>query len=567
MTGLKSVRIQGFKGIIDASVDLEPFNILVGANNAGKSSVIQGLHFAVAILQSIALEGLWANPYTGLQRSLSPSQLIYSPTDDIYTLGIGGTMAQSPKPQIHFELVLSTGEAIGLGIRKGRNRNIRVDVSNPGAARRLSSLESPFTIFSPGLAGIAKNEPWVSDGVLLRTLARGDANLVLRNILLRLWDTVEWQLLIEDLHAIFPGLELSVTFRDKTDENITVDISRKGMKVPLELAGTGVLQTIQILSYIHNFTPEMIVLDEPDSHLHPNNQRLLCALLEMISEERGTQVLLTTHSRHVLYAVGTTPAFLWVRSGTVQSASVEDDIGVLLDIGALDAKERLSDSAVKVFVFTEDTSFHLLRCLLKASGFELDATEIIAYNGVTKTRNLRPLISILRHQNPHAKVVLHRDRDYLTDAEVASWEEEVRRFHVEPFITQGLDVESHFLDVGSLELANTGIDTNWFCGAISEIRQQRNDRFITSYVNGRIEHLRDQGLYSSIDFGSLAAGAPKVLEEQTDRFTLGKQMLKALRQKFQDEHGANLRLPMDKVSPDPTLVRVATEVFGDNHPG
>ena len=206
-------------------------------------------------------------------------------------------------------------------IRKGRNRNVNVTVTNTDVATRLASLEQPFSIFSPGLAGIAKNEAYVSDGVLLRTLARGDANLVLRNILLRLRNKEEWDAFLQDLHDVFPTMEFDVKFIQETDEHIDVNVKTNEEWVPIELAGTGVLQATQILSYIHSFDPAIVVLDEPDSHLHPNNQRLLCALLRRIAEERETQVLLTTHSRHVVDALGSAANFLWVRDATVDHAT------------------------------------------------------------------------------------------------------------------------------------------------------------------------------------------------------------------------------------------------------
>jgi predicted ATP-dependent endonuclease of OLD family len=55
MSSLQSVRIQRFKRINDALFDLDSINVLVGANNSGKSSIIQGLHFAIGVLQSVKL--------------------------------------------------------------------------------------------------------------------------------------------------------------------------------------------------------------------------------------------------------------------------------------------------------------------------------------------------------------------------------------------------------------------------------------------------------------------------------------------------------------------------------
>ncbi len=86
---LQSLRIERFKRIHDAVFDLGTWNVLVGANNSGKSSIIQGLHFAVAVFQSIGLlEKFPQSSDKPLSMSLGPNQLIYSPSDDPYSLGV-----------------------------------------------------------------------------------------------------------------------------------------------------------------------------------------------------------------------------------------------------------------------------------------------------------------------------------------------------------------------------------------------------------------------------------------------------------------------------------------------
>ena len=52
MSQLQSVQIQRFKAIQDAPFDVGALNVLVGANNAGKSSIIQGVHFGIGLLQN-----------------------------------------------------------------------------------------------------------------------------------------------------------------------------------------------------------------------------------------------------------------------------------------------------------------------------------------------------------------------------------------------------------------------------------------------------------------------------------------------------------------------------------
>jgi len=218
---LSSIRIQRFKRITDAPIDLQGVNVLVGGNNSGKSSIIQGLHFAVGLLQTIALSGDWGQAGS---TSLNPTQLIYSPSEDVYALAPGGKLLEEAEKSINFELNLDSGNSCAVAVRKGRNRNILVAIKNVAVARSLASLKKPFSVFSPGLAGISKRETHVSDGVLFRTLARGDANLVLRNILLRLHSQPSWNPFLTDLWDVFPNLEIRVEFDEETAEFIEVSI-------------------------------------------------------------------------------------------------------------------------------------------------------------------------------------------------------------------------------------------------------------------------------------------------------------------------------------------------------
>lgn len=540
MSQLNSVRIQRFKAIEDAPFDLASMNLLVGANNAGKSSVIQGLHFGIGLLQTILLTGNWGEK-DSISTSVNPTQLIYSPSDDVNSLAMGGKLLEKSESAISLQFGLASGEQPTVSVRKGRNRNILVTVTAADAAKRLASLERPFSVFSPGLAGISKTEQHVSDGVLLRTIARGDANLVLRNILLRLWDTPEWDGFVTDLRAIFPAIDFDISFDQKTDEFIDVRARVTQELLPLELVGTGVLQAIQILSYIHRFSPSLVVLDEPDSHLHPNNQRLLCALLRRVADERNTQILLTSHSRHVVDAIGDTTAFLWVRNGTVERASLDDQIGVLLDIGALDVKERVSHPNIKAVILTEDTTTRALEILLQSSGFDEAHTALLPYYGISTIKQLRPLVQMIRATNPKAKVILHRDRDYLTEAEVANWQKQIRALKVEPFVTAGVDVESHLLNARHLAQLNPQYDEEQFDRLLEAARAECESDSIRHYVNGRIDIQRRDGTHGSIDHGKLALEARDQVGNDLKRYSHGKTVLKALRRLFREESGRNLK--------------------------
>jgi hypothetical protein len=130
----------------------------------------------------------------------------------------------------------------------------------------------------------------------------------------------------------------------------------------------------------------------------------------------------------VVDAIGGATKFLWVRNGTVEPVGTDDEIGVLLDIGALDVKERAAQAGTRAIVLTEDENTRSLETILESSGFAMGETVILPYYGISTVKQLRPLVRMIGGTNPDAKIVVHRDRDYLTGDEATAWEESVRRF-------------------------------------------------------------------------------------------------------------------------------------------
>ncbi len=547
---LQSVHVKRFKGIKDAPFDVSTINAFIGANNSGKSTLAQIIHFGIGIFQSIELAERWGNQgYVSL--SLSPTQLLYSPCADLYALGFGGKLIESLDTAIELRLVLSDGEQVCLIIRKGRNGNIHVHVDNVSEARKLASLEKPFTIYSPGLAGIARSESSISTGVLLRTIARGDANLVLRNILLRLSKETSqdaWPEFLDDLKQLFGDIDITVHYDEDTDEHIMIFVDTGTGRVPIELAGTGVLQAVQILGYVHYFHPSAIILDEPDSHLHPNNQRLLCKLLQGVAEERDTQVFLTTHSRHVVDALSGQATFLWVRNGTVEKMDQDHDLAILLDIGALDVKEMLSQSHAKCIVLTEDALKRGLEVLLSSSGIPMDETLTLAYYGCTSPHNLRPLLDLIRASNPQAKIVVHRDRDYLTDEESTKWETEIRSMAAEPFLTLGVDIESHFLHANHLAELNGKTEAE-MDRLLRRATEECRESSIEKYVNGRTDIAKKAGTFGALNLGQMATRAPQLVDDNAERYRHAKTVLKKARQLYQQDSSTSLNV----IAPSPHI--------------
>lgn len=562
MAKLDRVIIQRFKGIQQVDFNLGSLSVFVGGNNSGKTSVIQAIHFAFTLFQSLEISNKWPSRN---QRSttISPDELIYVPSLDPYSLGRGGNLREAADQAIVFDFYFSDGNHAQLKVRKGRITNVLVEPTNVDYLRTIAGLNEPYSIFSPGLAGVSKSEQYVSDGILLRAISRGDANAFLRNTLWRLHGVNDaWGDFLSDLSILFPDLEFSIGFDREVDEIIEVKIKRNEITVPLDLAGTGLLQAVQIFAYLHLFKPQIMVFDEPDSHLHPNNQRNLCAVFRSLANERGTQVILTTHSRHMIDALSDYCSIVWMQNGIARAASRDDQVDLLIDLGALDVRERLANEQPQFVILSEDSEHSALVSVAQASGFAADEFRVFSYKGITGVHLLEPLLRQIRDVTDSV-VIVHRDRDYLEPDEVANWEGRIRALNAEPFVTADRDIEGYLIAERYLEgfLQANG------AGALEQLRRSvvddQQDRIIESYVNGRVDIERKAGRAGQINHGNLAAAAARACRDDPWGTMPSKLRLRRIRAVLQERFGVRYRVPgVEEIGADAALQAIRARYPG-----
>lgn len=543
MTRVASISIKRFKRLTDVTLDLGTSTLLIGANNAGKSSALQAVQFAVSLAQSSKLVGgvNWAA--NRFELSFSQNQLLYCPVSDAMTLACGGYLVEDINQRVEIQFSGSDGSVGTVTLRKGRNRNLMVAIEGQTLGVALQDLNSPFSIYAPGLAGIPRHESFMSAGMVKRTVARGDANLVLRNVLLLLsQDPSKWYTFKSDMRQLFPGLELHVTFDPDHDEYISSECSLDGgPQVPLDAAGTSVLQASQILGYVTLFKPKLLVLDEPDSHLHPDRQRQLCRLISELAEQRSFQVIMSTHSRHVLDAVRKKAKVIWLHRGATVPDTDLDTTQVLLDLGALDSVDYLADGETKCIVATEDEHKEYIKALLAANGFSEDETAIVSYPGCSQVEAAIVLGSFLSEKAPHIRLVVHRDRDYLPQSEIDTFTSRLQAKGIESFVTPGSDIETCFINAPHLALLNAPVSQMRIAQLIKEVTENTRDESIRSIINLRTHHafkMRSRG-GPNIDHGQIAIDAANEFDARPGLLRRGDIVLGRLKALIQQEKGSN----------------------------
>lgn len=545
---IAQVSIRRFKSIADLTIPLDDNPaVLVGANNSGKSSVLHAVHFAVSVAQTARLVGERVNwAADEFQLSFNPSQLLWSPVADVMSLATGGVLQESAPTQIEIELQDTDGDRCIVAVRRGRNRNIQVSLRGRRLGERLQSLEHPFSVYTPGLAGIARDEHYLSPGVVRRAVARGDANLVLRNVLLMLQDRSDkWEIFLSDIRSLFPDITFTVHFDADTDETIATTVSLDGgPDLPLDAAGTAILQASQILGYLALYNPPVILLDEPDSHLHPNNQRSLCNLLTRLSTSRGFRLLISTHSRHVLDALRSASTVVWMSQGAIVSDVNSTLTSRLLDLGALDSVDFFADGQTKCVVVTEDADTTALKALLDSCGFIEDDTRVASYAGCSKVEAATVLGQFIQQHANNIQILVHRDSDYMTTDEIDTYRSEITNCGLNPFLTEGSDIEWHFVNARHLAYLNRGITVEQIEQMITEAVLETADQSIAAMINVRTERaFRQQSRTGKRpDHGAISVQATKEFNANPRAFCRGKTVLGIVKSKLQRASRANPRV-------------------------
>jgi energy-coupling factor transporter ATP-binding protein EcfA2 len=548
MPQISSLTIRRFKRLEQFTLNnLGETVLLIGANNSGKSSVLQAVHFAVSIAQSARLVGegvAWRND--AFELSFNPSQLIYSPVADVLSLSSGGSLREERATQIEIEFITDNGIRCNVGLRRGRNRNIAVSIVGRELGERLMDLERPFTVYAPGLAGVPKDERYLSPGVVRRVVARGDANLTLRNVLRMLRsDRASWDLFVQDMQSLFGGISIELNFNESTDENIQAFFQLPGgPRLPIDAAGTSILQASQILAYVALFKPQVLILDEPDSHLHPDNQRALCDLIYNLTSSRGFQAMISSHSRHVLDTMKTRSQVAWLSKGVLVDEPDLNATSVLLDLGALDSVDYFADGETRCVVATEDSDKDPLRAILWSNGFIENDTEVASYTGCSKVDSALVLGAFLTDKAPNVHLVVHRDRDYMMDADAQSFSQRLQQTDVIPFLTEGNDIESYFLNAEHLQSLNPTITVDRVQGLIAQATAETADKSYAAIVNQRTSQAFKvrQRTGQQPNHGQIALDARRDYEANPVLMRRGKDVLKRVQSLLQQELGNNPRV-------------------------
>ena len=318
-------KIVNFKLFRNIEIDFNPsISIITGVNNAGKTTVLQAL-------------SLWHECFITLIRKAGTTRPNYKKND--YILGntqekyfsfnqINSVLSpnfedvfyqRDVKNKIQLSATISREEqeieiCFQIG-SSGQNYVIELinfrDFNFDKFNNYFLNFPSPFGFFytSPS-AVIQQTEKFITFPQVAEFIINRDSASVIRNRLYLLYRSTNSSLFtdfLENLSFILYNNQKRINISTTSDlqKNSTVVFTFKDNLLDSEkdiaLLGSGTIQIIEILLNLHNSEPKdlnLILLDEPDSHIHREIQGRLLQVLTRFSS--GNQIFLTTHNEALI---------------------------------------------------------------------------------------------------------------------------------------------------------------------------------------------------------------------------------------------------------------------------
>jgi ABC-type lipoprotein export system ATPase subunit len=524
---LETIEIQNFKAIESLEIPVGDVTILVGPNGAGKSSILQAIHWAARSASYI--------PPKNTKEVVSFDRLDYLPSSEplktAYKRELSSDTGSKPT-LVSFKHLAVDGEAkmiANVKIWAARNRGgISVHIDGGAAVTPFKQRKDFITAYIPGLAGLSEKETILVQPLLRRQAASGDAGGVLRNVLFNLASRLPEEAddtkaahrvtrLNELVKSIHPGVELKIGFDEREDVNIQAlfsDSRLGGALRPLEAAATGVLQVVQIFAYVILFRPKLLLVDEPDAHLHPDKQERLIEALEQVAKEFKTQVIITTHSPHVVRAASESANLVWVRDGKIIAAD-DDTIRRLLGWGGLDKK---------CIFFVEDEEDKAIRALLKQWPNLNRQITVCRCFGIDNLPKNKLLEGLSLGGGLKINSLIHRDRDFMTEKECEKWSGTYKADNTFTWCTDYVDVEAYFCQpeyISKLYEVSLEQAIEWLDKAASNINCAR-DKFFEKRILINYALYKNGGTPESQTLWDEAGGKSR-------NTVLGKKLLAALK--------------------------------------
>jgi ABC-type multidrug transport system ATPase subunit len=448
---ITSIRFKKYKAFDSFQIALNDFNVLIGPNNAGKSTIISAfriLHEGLRRARARNPEPIEISSFVGWGHRLDLRDIPIAAENIFYNYD------DSSPAEITFRL--SNSNHLKLYFPE-QSTCYLIPESKVRIARTTSQFKADFDVeigFVPILGPVDQKEPLYAKEAARLALLTSGASRNFRNIWYHYPD--DFQKFRDLIKSSWPGMDIEKPELSGIQRQLSMFCPEDRHPRELCWSGYGFQVWCQMLTHIVKAsTASLLVIDEPDIYLHSDLQRQLVALLR----ELGPDILIATHSTEIISECD--PSSLLIINKKKTSAQRIKDASQLKRIFATlgsNLNPTLTQLAkTKRVVFVEGLDFQVLGVLARVLSLQKLANR--ADFAVVQTEGFNPKRAVDLAAGIEASIggrvnrAVVLDRDYRSDTEIEEVKKELIKNNFCVHIHNRKELENYLLNSDVLSRA------------------------------------------------------------------------------------------------------------------
>ena len=302
-------------------------------------------------------------------------------------------------------------------------------------------------------------------------------------------------------------------------------------------AGDGLQIWLQLLLHLYRLkSMDVVVLDEPDVFLHADLQRRLIRLLD----ELPCQTIMATHSAEV---VGDAPneSIIWIsrnRKRAVREPKRDSLVDLSLALGTQFNLRLARALKTKTVVFVEGEDVKLLNDLAKTLGLTGLQRErgisVIPLGGFDRWEHVEPFKWLMAEFFEDTRVHVILDRDFRVEDAIERVRKQLRKAGIAPHVWRRNEIENYLLDPSAIARVS-GASQSWVEQALAECAASLEEEVYAQIQAEYTLFFRKQGRDQKTIYKLAKQRADSVWKDPARRLQVcgGKELLHLLNSRLQ----------------------------------
>ena len=295
-TVIRKVRIEGFKRFDDVEFVLPGHIVVAGPNNSGKTTLLQAIAaWSLALTRWKELNDFQLHNRAYARAPMARQAFSAVPLRSFDLLWRNRVYRDKIRITLGTDAWLLPMEFEADSTEQIYVRPSSVDPQVVRSAMLTTALVPPMT-------GLGIDEPLYARPKLDQLLGQGKPGDILRNLLVEAHNSAAWPNLQNAIQRLF-AYQLEPP--NSTGAHIIAEYrsAAGGPKFDIASAGSGFQQVLMLLTMLSTRPGAVLLLDEPDAHLHMILQDVIYGELRSAAARSGSQLVVATHSEVIIDSV------------------------------------------------------------------------------------------------------------------------------------------------------------------------------------------------------------------------------------------------------------------------